>query len=129
MLSEKLKELRSNARLTQEQVAEKINVTRSVVARWELAQGIPDISNLIAISDTFNISLDELIKGDSKVESKIKNDGNAKKWHLLVIVYLISIVTYIVCFVVEHHIFMIGLLFATLFMFGVELWVYFRRKS
>lgn len=128
MLSEKLKKLRSEAGLTQEQAAEKLNVTRSAVARWESAQGIPDISNLIAISEVYNISLDELIKGDSRVERKIESDGKAKKWHLLVMVYLITVVAYIVYFVVVHHIFMIGFLISTLFMLGIELWVYFRKK-
>lgn len=129
MLSEKLKELRSEAGLTQEQAAEKLNVTRSAVARWESAHGIPDISNLIAISEVYNISLDELIKDDSKVERKIQSDGKAKKWHLLVMVYLIAIVVYIGYFAVVHQIFMIGFLIATLFMLGIELWVYFRRKG
>lgn len=75
MLSEKLKELRSEAGLTQEQAAEKLNVTRSAVARWESGKGIPDISNLIAISEVYHISLDELIKGDSKTEEKSSLTG------------------------------------------------------
>lgn len=129
MLSEKLKELRSEAGLTQEQAAEKLNVTRSAVARWESAKGIPDISNLIAISEVYHISLDELIKGDSQTERKIESDGKAKKWHLPVMVYLIAIVAYIGYFTVVHHIFMVGFLIATLFMLGIELWVYFRKKA
>lgn len=129
MLSEKLKELRSEAGLTQEQAAEKLNVTRSAVARWESGKGIPDISNLIAISEVYHISLDELIKGDSKTERKIESDGKAKQWHLLVMVYLIAIVAYIGYFMVVHHIFMVGFLIATLFMLGIELWVYFRKKA
>lgn len=68
MLSGKLKELRTEAGLTQEQVAEKLGVTRSAIARWESGKGIPDISNLILISDYFNISLDEMIKGDDAVQ-------------------------------------------------------------
>lgn len=70
MLSGKLKELRTGAGLTQEQVAEKLGVTRSAIARWESGKGIPDISNLILISDYFNISLDEMIKGDDAVQKK-----------------------------------------------------------
>ena len=74
MLSGKLKELRTEAGLTQEQVAEKLGVTRSAIARWESGKGIPDISNLILISDYFNISLDEMIKGDDAVQKKIISD-------------------------------------------------------
>ncbi len=47
-----------------------MGVTRSAVTRWETDKGILDISNLIAISELYNISLDELIKGESKVEKK-----------------------------------------------------------
>lgn len=129
MLSKKWKELRSQAGLTQEEAAKKLNVTRSAVARWESAKGIPDISNLISISELYNISLDELIKGDSKVERKIESDGKAKKWHLLVMVYLIAIVVYIVYLIVVHHIFMIGFLISTLLMLGIEIWIYFINKA
>ena len=92
MLSKKLKELRSKEGLTQEQAAEKLNVTRSAVARWESGKRIPDISNLMTISQVYHISLDELIKGDSQVERKIELDDKVKKWHLLVMIYLIAII-------------------------------------
>ena len=120
MLSGKLKELRTGAGLTQEQVAEKLGVTRSAIARWESGKGIPDISNLILISDYFNISLDEMIKGDDAVQKKIISDSLSKKWHLLVILYLASIIVYISYFAVAHKIFMLGFLIATVFMIFYE---------
>ena len=129
MLSLKLKQLRKEAGLTQEQAAEKLSVTRSAIARWETDKGIPDITNLIAISDLYGVTLDELIKGDEKVEQKVKTDAKAKKWHMLVITYLISIVVYIACFAIVHRIFMVGFLIATLFMLGIELWVCIRKKA
>ena len=129
MLSEKLKQLRSKSGLTQEQVAEKLNVTRSAIARWETDKGIPDITNLIAISELYDITVDELIKGSENVEQKIKADSKAKKWHLLVIFYLVAIIVYISYFVIVHRIFMIGFLIATLFMLGIELWVFIRKKA
>ena len=91
MLSEKLKQLRNESGLTQEQVAEKLNCTRSAIARWETDKGIPDITNLIAISELYNVTIDELIKDNEKVEQKVKADSKAKKWHLLVIIYLVLI--------------------------------------
>lgn len=129
MLSLKLKQLRNEAGLTQEQAAEKLSVTRSAIARWETDKGIPDITNLIAISDLYGVTLDEMIKGDEKVEQKVKTDAKAKKWHMLVITYLISIVVYIACFAIVHRIFMVGFLIATLFMLGIELWVCIRKKA
>lgn len=102
MLSEKLKQLRSEAGLTQEQVAEKLNVTRSAIARWETDKGFPDITYLIAISELYDITVDELINGSKEVKQKITADSKIKKWYLylLVILYLIAIVVYIAYFLI-----------------------------
>ena len=86
-LGEKIKEARKQCGLSQEQLAEKLAVSRSAVAKWETDKGIPDIANLIAISDEFGLSLDELIKDNVAVKKKIIADSSAKKWHILTIVY------------------------------------------
>ena len=52
------------------QLAERINVSRQAITKWETNKGIPDIANLIAISDEFGLSLDELIKDDVAVKRK-----------------------------------------------------------
>ena len=88
-LGEKIKERRKQAGLSQEQLAERLNVSRRAITKWETNKGIPDIANLIAISDEFGLSLDELIKDDVAVKKKIITDSSAKKWHILMIVYLI----------------------------------------
>ena len=67
-LGEKIKELRRKAGMSQEQLAEKLNVSRQAITKWETDKGIPDIANLIAISDEFGLSLDELIKGNVSVK-------------------------------------------------------------
>ena len=53
-LSEKLKKYRKVFDLSQEQLAEKLNVSRQVVTKWETDGGIPEISNLKALADLFN---------------------------------------------------------------------------
>jgi transcriptional regulator with XRE-family HTH domain len=128
MLSEKLREVRMEAGLTQEQAAEKLGVTRSAIARWETNKGIPDISNLIAISNYFHISLDEMIKGNEEVKEKIIADSSSKKWHLLVIVYLLAIVIYIAYFAMAYKILMIGFLISTLFMLFFEVRIFIKEK-
>ena len=90
--SEKIKEIRKKQNLTQEQFAEKIFVSRNAVAKWESNRGYPDIQNLISISEIFGVSLDDLIKNDKKLKNRIILDSASKKWHLLVILYLIAIV-------------------------------------
>lgn len=123
----KIKQLREENDLSQDAFAEKLHVTRQAVSKWENGRGCPDIENIISISDVFRISLDELVKSDKKIENKIVVDSASKKWHLLVIAFLVSIIGYIIYFAVAHNILMIGFGIATLFMLGIELRVYFRK--
>ena len=127
-LGEKIREQRKSAGLSQEQLAEKLNVSRQAITKWETDKGIPDVGNLIAISDEFGLSLDELIKGDIAVKKKVIADSSAKKWHILVIVYLLAIVSYIAYFAVCHRILMIGFLIATLFTLFFELRIFIKEK-
>lgn len=62
MLGEKIKNLRKEKNLTQEELAEEIGVSRQAVAKWETNGGMPDIENLKALSDYFDISIDDLVK-------------------------------------------------------------------
>ena len=126
--NEKIKEIRKKQNLTQEQFAEKIFVSRNAVAKWESHRGYPDIQNLITISEVFGISLDDLVKDDKKLKYKIILDSASKKWHILVIVYLIAIIVYIGYFHFAHKILMIGFLVATLFMLGIELNIFIKEK-
>jgi transcriptional regulator with XRE-family HTH domain len=126
--SEKIKEIRKMQNLTQEQFAEKIFISRNAVAKWESNRGYPDIQNLITISEVFEISLDDLIKNDKKLKTKIILDSASKKWHILVIIYLIAIISYIGYFHFAHKILMIGFLIATLFMLGFELRIFIKEK-
>lgn len=57
----KIKQLRSKKGLSQEKLAEKLNVSRSAVAKWEADGGIPEIDNLLQLSLAFGISIDELV--------------------------------------------------------------------
>ena len=63
-LAEKLKSIRKQAGMSQEQLAEKLGVSRQAVTKWETDAGIPDIENVIAISALFDISIDELLSNE-----------------------------------------------------------------
>ena len=127
-LGERIREQRIQAGLSQEQLDEKLKVSRQAITKWETDKGIPDVANLIAISDEFGLSLDELIKGDVAVKKKIITDSSAKKWHILVIVYLLAIMAYITYFAICHSILMIGFLIATLFMLFFELRIFMKER-
>ncbi len=68
--SEKLKELRKQKGISQEQLAEKIYVSRQAITKWESGNGLPDIENLIAISSLFNESLDSLLSEEKSLITK-----------------------------------------------------------
>lgn len=127
-LGERIREERRKRGLTQEELAEILNVSRQAIAKWESGRGIPDMANLITISDEFGISLDEMIKGYGSVGKKIMADSNAKKWHGIVILYLLAIIVYIAYFAFSHGIFMTGFLIATLFMLVLEIAIIVRGK-
>lgn len=68
--AEKLKSIRKQAGMSQEQLAEKLGVSRQAVTKWETDAGIPDIENIVAISALFDISIDELLKGEKGAKKK-----------------------------------------------------------
>lgn len=59
--SNKLYDLRKKNGFSQEELADKLNITRQTISKWELGESTPDMEKLIMISDLFNISLDELV--------------------------------------------------------------------
>ena len=72
---DKLQKIRKENNITQEGLADKLDVSRQAVSKWESGQAYPDTEKLIQISKIFNVSLDELI-GENK--SSPKENGNTK---------------------------------------------------
>lgn len=88
-LGEKIKELRNKINISQEELAEKLGVSRQAVTKWENDVGLPDVENLKAIATLFNISIDELldykkeILGEVVMEEKysledVKKEGKSR---------------------------------------------------
>lgn len=78
---EKLKKARKEAGLTQEQLAERINVSRSAVAKWETDKGMPDINNLKVISELVDVSVDYLLdEGEGITFNEIKEPINLEDY-------------------------------------------------
>ena len=67
--SERLKEIRKNEGLSQEQLAEKIGVSRQAITKWETGKGLPDIENMVIIAEIFKTTLDDLLR-DSAARQK-----------------------------------------------------------
>lgn len=66
---EKLKEIRKNEGLSQEQLAEKIGVSRQAITKWETGKGLPDVENMVIIAEIFKTTLDELLR-DSAIKQE-----------------------------------------------------------
>ena len=62
-IADRLCELRKKNKLSQEQLAEKIGVSRQAVSKWERAEASPDTDNLIALAEIYNVSIDEILTG------------------------------------------------------------------
>ena len=73
----RLYELRKKHNLSQEELAEKLGVSRQAVSKWERSEASPDTDNLIALAKIYDLSLDELIYGE-KEESSNKEEDKEK---------------------------------------------------
>lgn len=65
--NEKLKQLRQNKEWTQEELAEKLFISRTAISKWESGRGFPSIESLKAISKVFDVSIDELLSNSELI--------------------------------------------------------------
>lgn len=89
-LSGKIKKLRAENKLTQEQLAEKLKVSRSTISSWETGRSYPDLEMVIEICDCFNVSLDFLLREDEKMVQKL-NFGIKQKRMLIALVVILAL--------------------------------------
>lgn len=78
-LGQRIKEYRSALQMTQEELAEKMFVSRQTISNWENDKSYPDIHSLLMLSNLFDVSLDNLVKGDietmkEKIDEKTLKD-------------------------------------------------------
>lgn len=78
-----LSELRKDAGLTQEQMAQKLGVTNKTVSRWETGVYIPDVSLLLEISQMFNVSVNEILSGERLADTAYREKANDNIAYLL----------------------------------------------
>lgn len=85
---QKLKKLRNDNNLTQEQLADLIYVTRTAISKWETGNGYPSIDSLKALSNLFGVSIDELISDADVENKKILDEKNARTMYFIAIAFL-----------------------------------------
>ena len=127
-IGQRIYKIRQQKNITQEQLAKDLSISRQAVSKWESGKAIPDIENLMYISSLYDVSLDELIKGDNKVGQKIIADASAKKWHKLSILFFATLLVYIMWFGLAHGIWQLGLGIATLSMIIIDTRILLRNR-
>lgn len=92
--SERLIKLRKIQGLSQEELGEKLNVTRQTVSKWELGQTTPEMSKLVEMSKLFGVTLDELTDNENIENENIENlnkEENHNKRNIIIVILLVSI--------------------------------------
>lgn len=94
----KIGEIRKKQKLTQEEFAKPFHVTRQTVSNWENEKSYPDLQTLIAISDMFDVSLDEMLKEDKnmlkKIDTGIKTSRILKKLFIAICALVVIAIGY-----------------------------------
>ena len=84
--NEKLQELRKQRGLTQEELAEKLYVSRTAISKWESGRGYPNIESLKAIAKFFEVTVDELLSTD-EILTIAEEDNKQKEKHFCDLIY------------------------------------------
>lgn len=105
-LGKRIAEIRKEHDLTQEGLAEICSVTRQTISNWETGKSYPDLETLVLISDTFDVSLDAMLKGDRKMVSEIsKEQKHGKNFAIKVIISVIAAIVVVFggIYYIESH--------------------------
>ena len=114
-LGEKIQRLRKSNGMSQEQLAEKITISRQAISKWELGESIPDVENIKQLSRLFCVSTDYLLNDDFDSDTDIPavktNNDNMKmkfckkqNFHFLVISSLVSLLAMIVILFIGRYV-------------------------
>ena len=78
-LGNQIKKYRSELQISQEQLADRIYVSRQTISNWENEKSYPDVNSLVLLSEVFQTSIDKLIKGDIEIMKEKINEQEIKK--------------------------------------------------
>ncbi len=96
-IGSQIKKYRADKSLSQEALAEKVYVSRQTISNWENEKSYPDIHSLLLLSSVFEVSLEQLIKGDIEDMRREIREDEMKSWNLLsgifTVLMLVMIIT------------------------------------
>lgn len=98
-LGSQIKKYRGELELSQEELAEKVFVTRQTISNWENEKSYPDIHSLLLLSSLFGISLDQLIKGDIEIMKDEISKAEIEKHNRLGNIYTLLFIACLISFI------------------------------
>lgn len=132
-IGKKLKSTRLQKGLTQEAVAEKIQVSRQTISNWENEKSYPDIVSVINLSNLYEISLDELLKGDERMLEHLEESTNIvksnKKLVAAIIVNIVILLALMLlsCIVPNKVVFLVAIFVFAIISFSLLLYQIIQR--
>ena len=78
-IGERIYELRRKNSMSQEDLAEKMNVSRQSISKWESSQSVPEVERIVQLSNIFNVSTDWILKGENSKNKKSQSNKNNLK--------------------------------------------------
>ncbi len=88
-IAEQIKKYRGEQKLSQEQLAQRIYVSRQTVSNWENGKSYPDVNSLVLLSEVFSVSVDNLIKGDLEIMREKVNSEDVRAFSKLSSVFAV----------------------------------------
>lgn len=95
-LGSQIRKYRTKASFSQEQLAEKVFVTRQTISNWENDRSYPDIRSLVLLSEVFQVSLDQLIKGDLEKMKKEIDRQEYDRFHMDSIIFTVLFIALLI---------------------------------
>lgn len=101
-LSDKIAGLRKSLGMSQQNLAEKLNISRQAVSRWEMGSAMPDAANILQLSKLFGVTTDYLLNDDYEnvdEPSKVQETKTGSTYHIFMILVFLEIMTLLVQFI------------------------------
>jgi len=137
---EKLMTLRKKAGMSQEDLADRLGVSRQAISRWELGSTLPDAPNLLKLSDLFGVSIDYLLRDDYESERDLppvqemrremtaKDQKNRRLFLVASIAFMIAAAAFLIAAIERMSIHLVGLVLADALLSLIFLWKYCKTE-
>lgn len=96
-LGNRIKAEREKLNMSQDDLAQKMNISRQAISKWETGTSYPDIEKILRLSEIFNLSLDELVKGDKDFQENLIKEGKTSMSGLTILGYVLIALGVITC--------------------------------